>query len=299
MNKLECIITFIAVVEENGFAAAAKKHRVSTAAVSRQITALEHALGAQLLRRTTRRLSLTEVGSEYYQQCKKTLSALQAAEEAVVGSQKEATGLLHVMSNRYFAEKFILPRLKTFMQQNPKLRIKLEVAERFPDLSIEGIDLIFGVSMEGPPELIRRKVASTRYVLCAAPNYLKKQGTPKTPADLAKHSYITHTMRVPDNVLKFDENIEVYVDPILWLNDSRAMLDCALQGLGVVRLHDYIVDEALANKKLIEILPQYNCSEIPVFLYYQQNKYLQPKIRKFIDFYTKETIAYTDSTSDS
>jgi DNA-binding transcriptional LysR family regulator len=286
MNKLECINTFIAVVEENSFVRAAKKQRVSTAAVSRQITALEHALGVLLLNRTTRRLALTEMGMEYFQQCKKTLSELQAAEEAVLGSQKEATGVIHVMSTPYFAEKFILPRIELFMQQNPKLRIKLEVAERFPDLSTETIDLIFGISIEGPPGLKQRKVMTTRYVLCASPDYLQKRGMPKTPADLTKHKYITHQMRVPDNVIAFDKNQEVYVEPTLWLNDSRLMRDCAIQGLGVVRLHDYFVNDALLNKKLIEILPQYNRTELPVFLYYQQSRYLLPKIRKFIDFFS-------------
>jgi DNA-binding transcriptional LysR family regulator len=286
MNKLDCIITFIAVVEEKGFAAAAKKNHVSPAAISRQITALERGLGAHLLNRTTRSLSLTEVGLEYYQQCKKILSALQEADEAVLGSQKEATGLLHIMSNGYFSEKFILPRLKSFMQLNPKLRIKLDVAERFPNLNMEGIDLIFGISMEGPPELIRRQVATTRYVLCASLDYLQKYGTPKTPSDLTKHYYITHNMRVPDNVIKLDDNLDVYLEPILWLNDSRSMRDCAMQGIGIVRLHDYIVNDALASKKLVEILPKYNRTQVPVFLYYQQSRYLQPKIRKFIDYFS-------------
>ncbi|MGD9592065.1 MAG: LysR family transcriptional regulator [Candidatus Berkiella sp.] len=286
MNKLECISTFIAVVEANSFANAAKKLRLSTAAVSRQVSALEHTLGAQLLMRTTRRLSLTDVGVEYYEQTKRALEQLQLAQETVSGSQKEATGLLHVLSNRYFAHEFILPCLQAFMQQNPKLRIKLEVAERFPDLMQEDIDILVGISMEGPPTLKRRKIATTRYVLCASPSYLKKHGTPKTPADLANHRYITHHMRVPDNAIKLDDQQEIFLDPILWLNDSRAMCDCAIQGLGIVRLHDYIVNDALKSKKLIEILPTYHQVQIPVFLYYQQSRYLQPKIRKFIDFLT-------------
>ncbi len=290
MNKLECITSFIAVIEENSFAGAAKKHRVSTAAISRQITALEQDLGAQLIIRTTRRLSLTEIGTEYYQQCKKTLADLQEAEEAVKGSQKEATGLLHVMSNRYFSEKMILPRLRSFMQQNPKCQIKLSVAERFPDLVTEEIDLILGVSLEGPPGLVQRKIATTRYVLCASPDYLKKQGTPNTPADLINHHYITHSMRVPDNVITFDDDQKIYIEPILFLNDALTMRDCALQGLGIVKLHDYMVNDDLKSKKLIEILPKYNRTQIPVFLYYQKKRYLQPKIRKFIDFFIEDHI---------
>ncbi len=285
MNQLTCIVTFIKVVESNSFAKAAKELRFSTAAVSRQVTALEQFLGAQLIHRTTRRLSLTDIGVEYYQQCKKALAQFNAANELVLGSKDEASGLLHVLSNRYFAQTFILPHLKTFMEQNPNVRIKLEVAERFPDLMEEGIDIIFGISMEGPATLKRRQVATTRYVLCASKAYLKKHGVPKTLHDLTKHHYITHSMRAPDNVITFNETEEIYLDPMLWLNDSRAMLECALAGLGIVRLHDYIVKDALENKSLIEILPEYHQTKIPVYLYYQPSKYLQAKIRKFIDHF--------------
>ncbi len=287
MNKLSCILTFINVVEEMSFVRAGKKQHISTAAVSRQISSLEKVLGTDLLHRTTRQLSLTKVGQEYYYQCKKTIEDLQEAEEKIAGSQKEARGVLHVMSNRYFAKTTILPHLKKFMAQNPKLRLKLELAERFPDLAEESIDLIFGISMQAPPHLIQRQVATTQYVLCASSEYLKKRGTPKSPADLSKHAYITHNMRRPDNVLKLNE-AEVHLEPLLWLNDSRAMLECALQGLGIVKLHDYIVKEALVSKKLIEILPQYHKTPIPVFLYYEQSRYLQPKIRKFIDFFVSK-----------
>lgn len=285
MNKFTCIHTFITVIEENSFARAANKLRISTGAVSRQITALEQDLGAQLLNRTTRRLSLTEIGAAYYPQCKKILSELQVAEDEIAGSQKEASGLLSVTVPSYFAEKFILPRLQKFMQANPKLRVKLQVAERFPDLSQEDIDLIFGVSMPGPPELIQKQIMTTRYVMCASPAYLKKYGVPKKPSDLSEHRYITHSMRVPDNILKLDNNVELFVEPCLWLNNAQAMRQCALEDMGIVRLHDYMVNAALNAKKLIEILPQYHCTKIPVFLYYQPSRYLQPKIRKFIDYF--------------
>ena len=287
MNKLECISTFIAVIEENSFAKAAKKLGYSTAAVSRQITKLEQDLQVQLLSRTTRRLTMTELGVAYYQQCKKTLSDFNEAELMIKGSQKEASGVLNLMCNRYFAETYILPGLHEFMQHNPRLHIKIYVAEKFPDIIQKGIDIIFGISMEGPAELKRRQIASTRYVLCASPNYLKKYGTPQEAHDLTKHRYITHRMRVPDNVIKFDNDEEIFLDPILWLNDSRLMRDCALQGLGIVRLHDYMLKNALDNKQLIEILPELNQKIIPVYLYYQPSRYLQPKIRNFIDFFTR------------
>lgn len=285
MSKLERINAFIAVVEENGFAAAARKEGVSTAAISRQVALLESYLGVELLQRTTRQISLTEVGEQYYQSSKKALAELVEAEIAISNSKDEPTGKLNILSNRYFAIKYLIPQLPKFMALYPKLQVNIELAERFPDLAEENIDLIFGVSMEGPQALVRRKVAVTRYVLCASPGYLEQYGKPSNPSDLSKHLYITHSMRKPDNVITLKGNKKIYVEPTLWLNDSLAMRGCAIQGMGLVWLHDYILTDALANKSLIEILPELSQPSQPIYLYYQQSRYLQPKIRRFIDFY--------------
>lgn len=288
MNKLAWITTFIDVVEENGFAAAAKKQKISTAAVSRQIARLEQMLGVQLLKRTTRQFSLTEIGQQYYEHCKNALNEITTADRLVAGSRQEPSGLLKVTSNRYFAEEYLLPRLPKFMATYPKLRLNLELAERFPNLAQENIDVLFGVSMEGPVDLVRKPVMSTRYVMCASPAYLKQHGIPKTPNDLVKHHYITHSMRKPANIITFKHSKEIHIDPILSLNDSRAMCQCAIQGLGIVKLHDYMVADAIQSKQLIEILSDYQEPKITVYLYYQSSRYLQPKIRKFIDFFVEQ-----------
>jgi DNA-binding transcriptional LysR family regulator len=285
MSKFERIAAFISVVEENSFAAAARKKGVSTAAISRQITALEHELHIKLLNRTTRQLSLTEIGETYYQQCKKVLKELQEAESAITKSKNEAIGTLNIMANRYFAITYLVPRLSEFMNLNPQVHVHFQLAERFPNLEKEEIDILFGVSIEGSDELVRRRVTSTRYVLCASPNYLAKYGTPKQPSELISHKYITHSIRKPNNVISFKEGKETHVNPELYLNDSYAMRECALRDMGIVNLHDYMVADAIKEGKLIEILSEYQESEKNVYLYYQQSRYLQPKIRRFIDFY--------------
>ncbi|HAT8647495.1 TPA: LysR family transcriptional regulator [Legionella pneumophila] len=287
MSKLVRIATFISVIEENGFAAAARRKGVSTAAISRQITALEKELSVQLLNRTTRQISLTEIGEEYFQQCKKVLSELQEAESAITKSKDEATGSLRIMANRYFAITHILPRLSEFMELNPKVSIHFQLAERFPNLAKEGIDILFGVSIEGSSELVRRRVCTTRYILCASPGYLEKYGLPEHPSDLVKHRYITHSIRKPNNVISFKDGKEIHINPTLWLNDSYAMRECAIHDMGIVNLHDYMVTEAIKNGNLIEILREYQEPHKNVYLYYQQSRYLQPKIRRFIDFYTE------------
>ncbi len=286
MSKFDRINAFISVVEENGFAAAARKKAISTAAISRQVTALEADLGAQLLLRTTRQISLTEIGERYYQQSKKALSELREAENAISGSKNEATGVLIIMANRYFAITRLLHKLPEFLSLNPKLRVNFKLDERFPDLEKEGIDILFGVSVEGSAELTRRRVSTTRYVLCASPQYFKKNGTPKTPSDLYNYHYITHSIRRPDNVIMFKDGKEIHVNPILWLNDSYAMRECAIRDMGIVNLHDYMVEDALKEGRLVEIFREHQEPLKNIYLYYQSSRYLQPKIRKFIDFYT-------------
>jgi len=286
MSKLERISTFIKVVEEQGFAAAARVLNISAAAVSKQISALEKSLGVELLRRTTRHLQLTELGQQYYAQCKQAIKQLEEIETSIIWGKSQPSGSLRITSNRYFADNFILPRLKEFLSQYPQITLHLELAERFPDLLQEEIDILFGVSMQGSADLMCRKVANTRYVLCASPDYLAKYGTPRLPDDLKNHRYITHSMRKPGDVLSFAEH-KVHLEPQLWLNDAKAMLTSALQGVGIVKLHEYMVKEALAKGELIELLAEYSEPDLPVYLYYQPSRYLLPKIRCFIDFYFK------------
>ncbi len=285
MSKLEQIIAFVSTVEENGFAAAARKKGISTSAISRQIASLESALGMQLLQRTPRHLALTEIGRQYYQHCKNALEEIELAEAAIAGSQTEATGILNVMGNRFYIEEFFFPRLSKFMAQNPKLKIRFELAERFPDLEEESVDIIFGTSLEGPSELVRRRVTTTRYVLCASPEYLRSFGIPQKPADLINHRYITHVVRKPD-IIQFKNGEELCLDPVLWVNDSHAMQECALQGIGVIKILENGVENLLREGRLVEILKDYNDSQRSIYLYYLPSRYLLPKIRRFIDFYT-------------
>ena len=287
MPHFSQISAFIAVVAQNSFAAAARQLGVSTAAISRQVARLEADLHTQLLYRTTRRVTLTEIGTEYYQQCKKALEGLAEAERTISASQAVAIGTLSITSSRYFALQYLLPRLPKFMAQNPQLEIKIELAERFPDLEKENIDLIFGILMPESFDLVRKRVATTRYVLCASPQYLEKYPPPKTPEDLRRHRYLSHSTRSPDNVVIFKNNREITVQPFLRINDSQALRDCAIQGMGIVLLHDYMVSDALKEGRLIELLKDFSQAQQLVYLYYQQSRYLQPKIRRFIDFYTE------------
>lgn len=287
MSKFNQIYAFIAVIEANSFAKAARNLNISTAAVSKQINSLEKTLGIELLHRTTRRLELTEAGKLYFDHCKKLLIEIEEAERLISTMRSEPIGILNVVCGRYFADRFIFPYLKNFIQKYPQVELNIELAERIPDILNEKIDLVVGYSLSGPPASIQRKIASTSYVICASPNYLKKFGTPMKPSDLTQHHYLAHSMRKPDNLLSFTDGSQVYVNTVLKINDSKALAQCALEGLGIVKLHDYMVAEYLENGSLVEVLRAFKEPEIPIYLYYQESKHLQPKIKHFVDFIVK------------
>ncbi len=284
MSKFEQMKTFIKVAESLSFVQAAKDLKISAAAVSKQISLLEDDLGVELLYRSTRRVELSELGEQFLEGARRTMKELSMAEDLIAATKKEPQGELRIVAARYFAERFIVPHLSEFLRLFPLITLNLELAERVPDLEKEGIDILIGLSIPGPPDSIQRVIAKTRYILAASPRYISKFGMPKKPEELLSHRYIAHGMRKPADTIQL-KNKSLHLKPFLLLNDSKAMLSCALQDIGIVKLHDYIVEEALAKKELVEILAEYQDEKaLSLYLCYQAQRYVQPKIRAFIDF---------------
>lgn len=288
--KLDRIEVFVTVVENGSFSAAARKLKISVPAVSKQIAELESQLQTLLLERTTRRVSLTEAGEIYYEQCKRLMDEVLETESISTRWSLEPSGILRVFSARYYGQKMVLPYLKEFQDLYPKLRLDLELGERVPDPSQEDLDLILGISMAGPDLWIQKKIGTTRYALTASPEYLNTHGIPKKPHDLTHHFYITHKMRNLESQIEFETGEKVKIVPSLILNDTEAMLQCALDGLGIVKLHHYVVDRAIQSGKLVEVLGQFLKPEIPIYLYYPPRRFLQSKVKKFMEFFLKKPI---------
>lgn len=288
MNQLKRLNIFIKVIEEMSFAGAARKLGITNAAVSKQVIALEDDLKVQLLRRTTRKLEITEFGKIYYEHAKRIANELQEIENLFFDIRSEPSGNLKIASSWHFAECYLIPNLEEFLNLYPKLKVEMIIMERVPDLAKEGIDLNMGHTFVGGPDDIHKKIAETKYAYCAAPIYLKNYGTPQVPEDLLKHRYITHRNRVPDNTLKFRDGKEIRLEPFLRIDDSRIMIACAKQGLGIIKLHKYAVQEAIRKKELVEVLKGWDTSVQPIYICYQPHRYVQPKIRRFIDFFSSK-----------
>lgn len=288
MQNLNHLALFVEIAEAGSLSSVAKKKGVSAAALSKQIASLEQRLKISLFHRSHRRMTLTEIGEDYLKRCRTILEAVENANDIISQAHTEPRGMLKIVSGRYFAERFIIPYLAEFQNLYPKVMIDIEVAERTPDLKGENIDIAFGMSNAWSQDLICRKVAISRHVLCASPAYLNEYGIPQAPHELVQHKYITHNLRSAGNVLKFSDKQEVVLKPILQFNDARSMLQAALHGAGIISLNHYILEEAIDNGQLIPVLEAYANSPRPVYLFYRKNRYVEPKLRSFIDFILKK-----------
>lgn len=297
MRSIKQLLTFVEVVNRNGFARAARQLQMTPAAVSKQISALEEDLGVQLLQRSTRSIQLTPEGVQYWEHSKNILESIQRADAEISMSRQEPAGTLKVISGPHFGNTYVIPYLDEFLQLYPKLRLTIELTQSIPDLAKEKVDLVLGLSSSIPANCIQRRLIFARDVYCASPKYLKKHGTPKQPSDLMHHQIIAHMMNPNPNEFTFKNEEKVYCEPQLLFNDTRAMQASAIQGIGIVRLHDYIVAEAIKKGELVEILKKYTHQKktIPLYAAYLQAGHVHIKVRRFLDFILEKVKQNTES----
>lgn len=288
MRKLEHLETFVTVVEANSLALAAKRLGLSAAAVSKQLSALENDLKVNLLSRTTRRLELTELGHVYYEHCKKIMRKIDSLDEIMNSQQLEPSGRLSVLSSRYFAEYSIVPYLQEFFSKYPKITLDLTIIGRASDISREDVDLFFGIAHTLPSEVVQQEIAQGYFCLCASPSYLKQHGVPKNPQELSHHHFITYSVRQSSHQLSFNNGKEIYFNPLLSVSDTQMMISCALQGLGFIKLHQLEAEKYLSDGLLVEVLLEFREPPQAIYLGYFQQKYLQLKVRHFIEFYLEK-----------
>ena len=275
----------VLIADLDSLAAAARELKVTPAAVSKQLTKMEKELKVQLLLRSTRRVELTDIGREYCVQCQRVLEEASQADALILKIKAIPSGTLHVLSNPHFAASYIVPYIGKFLSEYPEMHLNLELGERIPNLSEEDIDVVIGMSISASGDIIQKKIATTSYVYCASSEYLKVFGIPEKPEDLKKHRYITHNMRRPDNIVKFDNEKTVAVQPFLGVNDAQTLLKLALAGLGIVKLHRYVVQDYIKSGDLLELFTDENKSEIPIYVAFQQRRFVPSKIRCFLDFF--------------
>ncbi|HET9749283.1 MAG TPA: LysR family transcriptional regulator [Casimicrobiaceae bacterium] len=284
---LAAMEVFARVVEARSFSGAARRLEMSTSVVSKCVTRLEESLGVRLLNRTTRSISLTEIGREFYTRCSHIVAAADEAQALTAGMQAEPRGVLKVNVPVSFGILHIVPALGTLMSDYPGLAIDMTLSDREVHLAEEGYDVAVSIAGEPRGSLVARKLAPIRRRLCAAPGYLKRRRVPVTLDDLAHHDCIVHSLPGGERAWHFegDDGItSVDVNGSLRFDNDNAIRKAALAGLGVALLPTYIVGDDIRDGRLRIVLPELEGPRLALFATYLPNRYLAAKVRVFVDY---------------
>lgn len=278
----EGVTEFVAVAETESFTQAAKRLGISTAQVSRQVSALEARLGTKLFHRTTRKVSVTETGQIYFQHCRQVLDALAEAERTVTNFQSAPRGKLRITAPVIYGEKAIAPLVNDLVLQYPELDVQLNLTNRTLDLVAEGYDLAVRMGTLESSTLMARRLASRTQYVCASPRYLANRGTPHSLSELENHN----CLRGSQDHWRFQENHKarsLRIKGNISCGSGWALLDAALKGVGIVQLPDYYVQPHLDSGRLIALLTQYQQPEEGIWAVYPHNRHLSPKVRLLLD----------------
>ena len=284
------MVVFVKVVEAGSFSAAARQLGSSPSAVSRSIARLEKALAIRLLQRTTRKLRLSDAGEEVFRRCREMAGAAQAVMDLSGRFTREAEGLIRVSVPKAVGRYVIHPHMPEFLRRYPKVDVQLILEDRYVDLIDDNVDLSIRITDEPPPGLVGRELFPIEHLLCATPQYLAEQGVPRQPEDLREHSCIVLGETPADARWKFrqgSKSVTVGVRGRYAANHTGVRLDAVLQDIGIGSLPYFTARQALEEGRVIQVLPEWDFIASyhgGVWLLQTPTRYLQPKLRVFIDF---------------
>ena len=288
MDKFQEMASFVAVVEAGSFVGAADATGLSKAAVSRHVAELEQRLGARLLHRTTRRLSLTDDGQLFFTRAKEMLAAIDEAESEISSRSGEPSGLLRINAPLTFGVLHLAPLWGRFAQLYPKVSLDIELSDRVVDLVEEGYDLAVRITNLPSSQLVSRQLASTRMVACASPQYLALHGTPAHPDELAQHEVISYSYWAARNEWTFtapdDSLVTVRTHARIHANNGDTCRAAALDHQGIILQPDFLVADDLRRGDLVELLPTYRAMTLGIHAVYPSRKHLPIKTRRLVDF---------------
>ena len=288
MDRFLALSVFAKVVEQASFARAADRLGMSTSAVSRHIADLEGHLGARLLNRTTRRLSLTEAGQAFHERCVQLLADLDEAEEAITSAAIVPRGTLKLTCSIAFGVRHLAPALADFQSVHPQLRFDVELSDRAVDIVDEGIDLAVRIGAVGSQSLIARKIGVSQLVCSASPLYLERKGAPKVPQDLARHACLSYEYAPERNTWRFRDaeqhEHEVKISGPVHANNGQMLCALAAAGVGISLEPDFIVAPEVRAGRLMPLLPGYMPPAINIYAVYPSRRHLSAKVRAFVDF---------------
>jgi DNA-binding transcriptional LysR family regulator len=288
MDRLAALESFARVAETGSFSAAARALNLSKSLISRQVSALEAELGARLIARTTRSLTLTEAGRSYYDQVARILTQMEEADLSVSQLQATPRGKLRVSAPVSFSMLRLAPALPEFLALYPEIEIDIVLNDRHVDLLADGFDLAIRIGKLADSSLIARKLCEVKRYVCASPDYLARRGTPKVPADLKRHDCLCYSNADSLTEWRFTDQdgrpLTVEVKGRVRANNGDLLRAAALGGLGLLELPDFLVARDIEKGDLVPVLEAYVRQEGALYAVYPHARYLPPKIRVFVDF---------------
>jgi DNA-binding transcriptional LysR family regulator len=286
MDRLTSLTAFVQVVDNGGFSAAGRKLNMSTTMVSNHIQALEERLGVRLLNRTTRKVSVTEIGRAYYDRATQILTDLEQADDIASAQQSTPRGTLRVYTQTHMVP-FIAPVVAEFLSIYPEVKVDFSLGEAHVDLIEEGFDLALRMTALPDSSLIVRKLATWRHVLCCSHGYLESHDRPAQLADLASHTCIRHVMYPFGDEWRFVDRqgkpASVKVSGRLVTNSGEIVRIAALQGIGICLAAGFLIHDDLEAGRLVRLLPEYRPVEMSMNAVYPHRHHLSAKVRTFID----------------
>jgi DNA-binding transcriptional LysR family regulator len=289
MKKISNIELFVRVVQDGSFSSTARELGTSPSSVSRQVSQLEEELGARLFSRTTRKQTLTEAGAIFFQRAEHIVADLKDAQLAVNRLAGKPSGLLTISAETDLAQNFLAPVLPEFLERFPDINIQIVVSPNLLDLIDGALDLAIRMGHLHDSNLIARKLMASHSVVCASPKYLKKQGMPKIPSELAHHNCLS--FKTSAGVKKWcfkspEEKFEVSITGRVSVNSIAFLRSMVVAGQGIGMMPKWNIEKQLASGELVPLLEDYTMipDHTPIHAVYNQTKQLPPKVRVFIDF---------------
>ncbi|MEJ8859245.1 LysR family transcriptional regulator [Variovorax robiniae] len=278
----------VQTAELGSLSRAAEALGLSNPAASRHLVALEERLGARLIQRSTRRLTLTEVGENFYRSCKSVMADLNDAEATASATALNPTGTLRVTASLSFSVHHIAPLLREYTNRYPNVTVHVEAANRYYDLIDNNIDVAIRTrEYENDSNITIRRLATTRRILAASPGYLNAFGMPRSVEELEQRPMLLYTYSNNPNDLVFHrggETRSVKIKGLLESNDGQVLRTAALDGLGIVVQPKYILYDDLVSGRLVSVLDEWNLPQLSINLAFQSRRHMSAKVRTFIDF---------------
>ncbi|MGB9174766.1 MAG: LysR substrate-binding domain-containing protein [Bradyrhizobium sp.] len=288
MDQLAALATFVRVVETGSLSKAARSLPSSLTSVSRQLSALEQHFGTQFVRRTTRRLTLTDEGRMLYERAKAVLAELKQVEAALSANRQEPTGRLRISAPTLIGRALIAPLLAEFLRLYPSVSIDLQLVDRAVDMLEEDIHVALRIGHLPDSQHIVRRLTDIQMIVCAAPLYLKQRGIPVTPAELSGHDCLAFSEAPGVGEWRFGSEARsqsnTAISARLWVNSLDALVLAAEQGAGVVRVPSWLVKRELSAGRLVRILKDFEPPAAPLNVLFQSARLASPKTRVFADY---------------